>query len=306
MADVIQILTPVGRLVQGDPFRPNTKDQMGNPLVHKNGPNAGQPKVVYFCAIAIPKNDPGLPDLFAKLQAAAQQGFPGGQYNQLNFAWKVTDGDGMDKQGVPQANKEGFRGCYVFRFSSSFAPKCYTAGGASLLTDPESIKRGYYIRIYGTTSGNENMQNPGIYLNLGMVELIGYGQEIKSGPDGAAVFGGAPVGQLPPGASATPLAPATPIAQPPAMGGFPGAQAPAAPAGWPQPGVASAPPAHNLPAHMPPQVFPQPAGLPQHAGVAVPPPAPGGFPIPGNNAAPPPAPAAPNYGVLTPPWSGQR
>jgi hypothetical protein len=45
-----------------------------------------------------------------------------------------------------------------------------------------------------------------VYLNLTMVELCGFGEEIKTGPDGAAVFGGTPAGALPPGASPTPLA----------------------------------------------------------------------------------------------------
>jgi hypothetical protein len=54
--------------------------------------------------------------------------------------------------------------------------------------------------------GNNSPVRPGVYLNLTMVELCGYGPEIKTGPDGAAVFGGTPAGALPPGASATPLA----------------------------------------------------------------------------------------------------
>ena len=57
------------------------------------------------------------------------------------------------------------------------------------------------------------MQQPGVYLNHSMVEFIGHGVEIITGPDAAAVFGGAP-GALPAGASATPVAPATPIATP--------------------------------------------------------------------------------------------
>ena len=51
MADAINFLTPVGRLVQGDPFTANTKDQMGNPLVHRTGVQAGQPRVNYYIGI---------------------------------------------------------------------------------------------------------------------------------------------------------------------------------------------------------------------------------------------------------------
>ena len=54
--NLTQILTPVGRLVQGDCFEPQTTDAEGKPLLIKNGPNAGQPRVEYFMAIAVPKN----------------------------------------------------------------------------------------------------------------------------------------------------------------------------------------------------------------------------------------------------------
>jgi len=209
MSESIELLTPVGRLVQGSPFTPNTKDATGAPLVYKTGANAGQPRSDYYMAIAIPKTDPGLTELFEKITRAAHAGFPGGQYNSPNFAWKFMDGDGTDSNGQPYANREGFAGCYIFKFSGGFPPTCYAKGGLGVLTDPESIKRGYYIRIYGSTTGNGSAQQPGIYLNHNMVELIGYGDEIISGPDGAAIFGGAPVASLPPGASATPIASAS-------------------------------------------------------------------------------------------------
>ena len=219
MAESIKILTGVGRLVQGSPFTPNTIDQLGNPLVYKKGPKIGQPREDYYMAIAIPKTDPSIADMVAKMQQVAMAGFPGGQYNAPTFAWKMMDGDGIDSKGQPYANREGFAGCMVFKFSGGYAPKCYTVNGGELLTDPNSIKRGYYIRIYGSTADNGSEQQPGVYLNHSLVEMIGYGQEIISGPDGAAVFGGAPVTSMPAGVSAAPLAPVTPIAQPVAVPG---------------------------------------------------------------------------------------
>ena len=219
MAESLEFLTGVGRLVQGSPFVPNTKDATGNPLVYKTGAKMGQPREDYYMAIALPKTDPSIAEMIAKMQQVAQAGFPGGQYNAPTFAWKIIDGDGVDAQGQPYANREGFAGHMVFKFSGGYPPKCYTANGNELLTDPNSIKRGYYIRIYGSTTANGSAQQPGVYLNHSMVELIGYGQEIISGPDGAAVFGAAPVATLPPGASATPLAPATPMAAPVAVPG---------------------------------------------------------------------------------------
>ena len=47
--------TPVGRLLMGSLYNPQTTDMEGNPLVIRSGPNAGQPKVQYFFAVGIPK-----------------------------------------------------------------------------------------------------------------------------------------------------------------------------------------------------------------------------------------------------------
>ena len=94
----IDLLTPVGRLVQGSPFEPQTTDAEGRPLVIKTGPNTGQPRVDYFMAIAIPKTDPGWPELWAKIQATAKRDFPSlfdaaGACINPAFAFKVVDGD---------------------------------------------------------------------------------------------------------------------------------------------------------------------------------------------------------------------
>lgn len=49
-------VTPVGRIVQGDPHTMQDKDQKtGQPLVTKSGPNKGQPTSRNFVALAIPK-----------------------------------------------------------------------------------------------------------------------------------------------------------------------------------------------------------------------------------------------------------
>lgn len=230
----IDILTPVGRLVAGDVFKANTTDQKGNPLLVKKGPNAGQPKVEYFFAIAIPKTDPAYnTEVMAKLQAAARTGFPtlfdaSGNCIRPDFAWKIVDGDSRvpNQNNVIPATKEGYPGHWVVSFKGGYAPKVYTKGGEALITDPEMLKKGYYIRVYGTVTGNEDMQKPGVYLNPSMVEFVGYGEEIISGPDGAAVFGGAPAANLPAGASAIPMA-GTPIAMPSNMPAAPVATAPA-------------------------------------------------------------------------------
>ncbi len=197
-----EILTPVGRMVQGDPFKSRNTNMEGKPLVNQKG----EPRVEYFFAIAIPKTDPGWPAVHQVIQAEAQTGFPGGQFNLPTFSWKIVDGD------LPaNVQKEGFPGNWILRCTSGWAPKIYTERGSSIIVNSEELKRGYYIRTLIKVKPNESSTKPGVYLNPVLVERVGYGAEIQSGPDGAQVFGGTPVTQLPPGASATPLANVTPI-----------------------------------------------------------------------------------------------
>lgn len=222
MTTKVSLLTPVGRLVQGSPFEANTTDAAGKPLRDLQG----NPKVNYFLALAIAKNDPGWPAFKQQLDAVAAQAFPN-HYQLPTFSNKITDGDSteVDQNGNRPCDKEGFPGHWIVRFSSGFAPEVYTKGGAAIITNPKEIKRGDYVRVYCSTSGNGNAQKPGIYINLNMVEQIGYGEEITSGPSGASVFGGAPAAHVPQGMSATPVAPSTPMAAP----GAPAAPAPQVP-----------------------------------------------------------------------------
>ena len=238
MTNRTDFLTPVGRLIQGNPFEGQTTDAKGNPLTVKKGPNKGQPRTNYFIGIAVPKTDPTVDAFITTIKAAGRSGMPtlfdeSGECLRPDFAWKFEDGDSTvpNKKGIAPCDRDGSPGNWIFKLSSGFAPKCYTAGGASILTDPESIKRGYYIRISGSVVANGDVENPGVYLNHGLVELVGYGPEIVSGPDGSQVFGNAPAAALPAGASATPVAPKTTPA--PAPG--PGAIAP--PPTAPEPAV---------------------------------------------------------------------
>jgi len=231
------ILTPVGRLVAGDVFKANTTDAQGRPLTIKSGPNAGQPRTEYYFALAIPKTDPSYDaEVMQKLQATAKAGFPtmfdaNGQCVRPDFAWKVVDGDSNipNQNNTIPSTKEGYPGHWVLSFKGGFPPKVYSKGGEAVITDPEQVKRGYYVRVYGSVAANGDNQKPGVYLNPSMVELVGYGDEINNGPDGVAVFGGAPAANLPAGASATPVAPTTPIAQLSAVA------VPAVPGAAPQP-----------------------------------------------------------------------
>lgn len=220
MSDIKFITTGVGRIVQGDVFVGQDTNAEGNPLVIKNGPNAGQPRKDYFIALAIKKTDPLALQLVQAIHAEAAAAFPtlfgaDGKCVNDRFAFKYTDGDSTvpNTKGVVPNSREGFPGHYVFNFSSGYAPTAYTKGGDAKIVNHDDIKRGYFVRVYCSIKGNGSTQQPGIFLNHSMVELSGYGEEITSGPAGADVFGGG-AGALPAGASATPLAPAVTIAQP--------------------------------------------------------------------------------------------
>ncbi len=199
------IRTPVGRLVQGNPWVPNTTDRKGAPLVYKTGAKAGQPRTDFYLAIAIEKTNPEYTELKDAIVKQAQMDWPNGEYQLPNFAWKVMDGDGIDENGRSNAEKPGFAGCWVLKFSGTYPPQCVARGGSSVLTDPASIKRGDYIRIYGTVGHNRPAEKKGLYLNYNLVEFQGYGEEIRSGPDAKQVFQQQPT-YRPAGMSDTPVA----------------------------------------------------------------------------------------------------
>jgi len=69
------------------------------------------------------------------------------------------------------------------------------------------LKRGDYARVVVTMSGNNNQTNPGIYVNLNIIEFIGFGEAIVGGPDAAELLGGAQGAYMPAGMSQTPVAP---------------------------------------------------------------------------------------------------
>ena len=213
----INFTTPVGRLVMGSLYKPQTTDADGKPLVVKSGPNAGQPKVTYFFALAIPKN-PGETHWSqtpwgATIYKAGSEAFP--QACQApSFAWKVVDGDSTvpNKKGIAPITREGYKGNWVISFSSGFAPKIYNNDGSQAIVEPDAVKLGYFVQVNADVDGNSSNQNPGVYINHSMVALSAYGPEIVVGADASSVgFGQAP---LPAGATTTPPAAFTPPATP--------------------------------------------------------------------------------------------
>lgn len=225
------ITSPVGRVVWGSVATPKTKDSTGKPLVVKTGPDAGKPAPRYEFGLAVEKKGTThwnqLGEFGKKIYDAGVAAFPNRQYERPDFSWKVTDGDSTipNKRGVAPCTRQGHPGCWVFAFSSSFAPEVLDATGKNRI-DPSQIKTGYFIQVAGSVKGNNNLESPGVYLNSRFVSLQAYGPEIVHGPDPSSLgFGTAP---MPAGASATPtgnfvppvqgapVVPAPVVVQPPA------------------------------------------------------------------------------------------
>ena len=241
----IQFTSPVGRLVQGDAFVPQTTDAQGAPRVIKTGANAGQPSPQYFLGVAFAKHNPEWPAFRALIDGEARAGFPhlftgpDGACTHPAFSYKVIDGDGLDTGGRAWSTREGFAGHWVVRFTSGFAPQVgtQTTPGQYRMIDAGELKCGDFIRVAGSIRGNDNAQRPGVYVGASLVERVAFGAPIVSGPSMADAFGATPVGALPAGASLTPVAAPGPIPAPPAPPAPPVAPAPPAP---PAPPVARA------------------------------------------------------------------
>lgn len=322
----IRLTSPRGRLVQGDAFEPQTTDQNGAPLTIKTGPNAGQPTRRWFIGVAFPKADPRtLPYLKQMADFAAQQWpayFPNGATGQPpmfgcthpRFSIKIMDGDGVDENGKPNREKEGFAGHWVVKYSTSLqAPGVWQEPDfdeMARITDPRHLPRGYFCRVNHTVQSNENDQRPGMYVNLDKIAISADqagAAVIQSGPTAAQAFGAAPSGG---GGAPAPAAPATP----PAAGGLqpmPGAAytiEALRTAGWTDDQIVAGgyatkaaplpatPPAPAAPAPAAPtpgaSIPPTPGSAPATASPSNPPAPYDGF-MGGSGVTPPPVPAAP-------------
>jgi hypothetical protein len=249
----IDVLFPTGRVVQGSLYKAQDKDGDGKPLVVKSGPNMGKPTVKFFFALAVPKTQQHWANESwgAPIWALGHSLWPQGQAQAPTFAWKIEDGDSTipNKKGKKNCDREGFPGCWVINLSSGYAPRIYNSNGTQAIDTPDYVKLGYYVQVQATVDSNRSDMNPGLFINHGLVAFQGFGDEIHSGPDAAAVgFGQGPA---PVGMSAAPKGGLTPPAP-----GAPAVPAPAAPAPAP---AAPAPAAPVAPQPAPVAVAPQPA-----------------------------------------------
>lgn len=266
-----------GRIVWGDLFKGTPKlDDNDQPVID---PETGAQVIEYSFGLAIPKSEftqdkmgPGGPaEIWAVMQRQAMLAY-GNQQPPQKFSWKYKDGDGFDHNNKPFAEREGYAGHLVFALSTRIPFEVVKWDDATKKYYPvrEGIKCGDYVQVQlniKAHSGNPQKRNAvgGVYLNPLAALFVGYGKEIVNGPTAEMRFGNqAPT--LPPGASATPLAPANsplggPVQGMPGMGQVtPGLNsAPSFPQSTPQgamPGLpGQAAPTHGMPAGGTPNGF---------------------------------------------------
>lgn len=245
----LNLTTPVGRMVMGSLYTPETTDMLGKPLVVRSGPNAGQPKVQYFFAVAFPKGQEqhwAQTEWGAKIYAHAKAEFPAGNADNPTFAWKIVDGDStvLNENNKRPCDREGYKGHWVVSFTSGFAPKICNKDASAAILEPDAVKPGYYVQVNCDVSGNGGPPNAGIFINPSIVALAAYGEEIHFGPNiASAGFGTA---ALPQGASLTPIASFVPPQVAAQAPNLPPLAPPLAPPNHAFLGVPPTPPAHVM------------------------------------------------------------
>lgn len=255
---------PAGLFLWGSLYKPDTTDFEGKPLVYKNGPDQGKPRVEYNIGVAIPKDGSGNHWAHSKWGAAIWQAGHAGAQNAggiEDFSWKITDGD-SDKVPKQQPGKPARKapkdrpyhaGHWIVSLSSSFAPGVVNGvdGTFAPIAQEGAVLPGDLVQISGDAVYNGSQGNPGVFLNHSLVCFSGYSPHgrITAGVDPKSVgfstglaAGGvaAPVGGAAapaPGAGAPPAAPAAGGSMPPPPGGT---AAPAPSSMPPPPGTTTA------------------------------------------------------------------
>lgn len=296
-----RLISPVGRIIWGSVSELNTRQMDGKP-------EPDVEKHAYTFGLAIRKDDPGVGTLLQTFYQHAVAGYPNNQMmaNRIAQEWqsgfagaafrfKVKDGD-RPEQRTGKLNPNA-QGCWVIACKTKIPIKCANAQNVEI--DPKTVERGYFVEVALSIAANEKTDNTaGLYVNPMVVRLLAFGEKIMGGISIEDAFAGhaAPT-QLPPGASATPVAPAGGI---PGLPGFqqggaippnqaPGFPAPAGGAAPQQIGMAPGAPVvqqpnmGNVPGFAPNAAYPSNPQMPQGAGVSMP----GFTPPPNGNVASP-------------------
>jgi hypothetical protein len=199
------------------------------------------------------------------------------------FAWKIKDGDSAELR-----NRPGHAGCWIIAFNTTLPVRCVDTQNNPI--PAEQIKTGYYADVAFNVQPNGKTDHTcGLYVNPGIVRLLGYDTEITPGPTADQAFGGigramgqaAPVGAGVPGGVMPPLPAGSftgygqaqpayqpaPQSPPPAPRGYGGAMT--APATFPPAGGAVG---YAQAGHVPTGAAHanQPAGYPGTPGIAAP------------------------------------
>lgn len=199
MAEKIMITSGVVRIVQGDVYKPSTTDMKGNPLVYKTGPDAGRPRVDYFLKVASPKS---AETHWAQTPWGQKVWNAGAQFwnGNTNLFWKIEDGDdskpNIERKGKKNCDNEGWKGNWIIKLGSSFAPKLVHQVGSEfpVLTEEGFIKCGDYVEVYFEVKSNNDSTKPGLLYNPAAICFRAHGDGIYSGVDVAeAGFGQAPM-----------------------------------------------------------------------------------------------------------------
>lgn len=216
-------ITPVGRIVQGNPLVGNqVKDDHGALVFNQDG----TPKLSYYMGLAISKQDPAAQQLIAKIDAEARAAWPNlfdpatGECRDKKFSIKYFDGDGFDHNGKAFAEREGMADHWIIRLQSNYPLRSYDGMAGNVeITDPERIYRGCYAvaAIEVKTNGATGTNTRGLYINSQGVQMVGHGERILGGANPDELFGaaGAAIPQgayVPAGMSTTPVAPPAPAA----------------------------------------------------------------------------------------------
>lgn len=243
---------PPGRAVSGNFAVPSEKDYYGK----------DRDKPQFYFAVAVSKQDPRTGQVNQNIMGHAWHSYAGLQGGQgvqqaiqsapigarippdfrAPFAWKIEDGDAPEN-----AQKEGWAGCWVYKFTSTFPIKCCDQNNNQI--DPRVVQLGWFVEVSASCVINGIVgDTAGVYLNPSYVRVgVNSAPVIVPGKTAEQAFGAAPM-QLPAGAGGyqppqNQQAYAPPPPQSP-QGNYPppahGAYAPPAAAGSTQPAGAPA------------------------------------------------------------------
>ena len=272
---------PPGRIVWGSVYKPQTKDDKGNPIIIKSGANQGQPGARWAFGVAIAK-EPGKQwwetSWGSRIMSVGQRHPVTNSWQHPDFSWKITDGDSpvakTAKGKAPNASEHN-RGHWIIAFTTyagapaQFKKNPATGAFEQIVNEQEFLKPGWYVEVNMGVKPNTG-DSPGLYMSPRMVAFVGYGAEIIQGPDvSEAGFGqaAAPAGAMaaPVGGGFNPSAAGMPMQAPQAMPGQMPMQAPQT-----MPGMMPAPSLPMLPqGAMPGQIAPVgvPGQMPQQIAV---------------------------------------